>query len=60
MIDKIMANNDCLTQETLILREISSWEDNERETPKTLLNYRASLARLNLASNQLSDVTPGL
>ena len=31
MIDKIMANGDCLTQETLILRELSSWEDNERE-----------------------------
>jgi hypothetical protein len=31
MIDKIMANDDRLTQETLILREVSSWEDNERE-----------------------------
>ena len=29
MIDKIMANDDRLTQETLILREISSWEENE-------------------------------
>ena len=25
MIDKIMANDDRLTQETLILREVSSW-----------------------------------
>ena len=31
MIDKIIANNDCLTQETLIFREESIWEDNERE-----------------------------
>ena len=26
-----MANDDRLTQETLILREVSNWEDNERE-----------------------------
>ena len=52
MIDKIMANDDRLTQETLILREVSSWEDNERERLlKILLNYRASLSRLNLDSN---------
>ena len=31
MIDKIMANNDRLTQETLIFREVSIWENNERE-----------------------------
>ena len=31
MIGKIMANDDLLIQETLILREVSSWEDNERE-----------------------------
>ena len=31
IIDKIMANDVRLTQETLILREVSSWEDNERE-----------------------------
>ena len=31
MIDNIMANDDCLTQETLTLKEVSSWEDNERE-----------------------------
>ena len=31
MIDKIMAYDDRLTQETLILREVSNWEDNERE-----------------------------
>ena len=31
MIDKIMANDNHLTQETLILREVSSWEDNEQE-----------------------------
>ena len=31
MVDKIMANDDHLTQETLILREVSSWEDNEQE-----------------------------
>ena len=31
MIDKIMAYDDRLTQETLILKEVSSWEDNERE-----------------------------
>ena len=36
MIDKIMANDDRLTQETLILREVSSWEDNEQER---LLKY---------------------
>ena len=30
-IDKIMANNDRLTLETLNRREVSSWEDNERE-----------------------------
>ena len=29
MINMIMANDDRLTQETLILREVSSWEDNE-------------------------------
>ena len=29
MVDKIMANDDHLTQETLILREVSGWEDNE-------------------------------
>ena len=31
MIDMIMANDDRLTQETLILRGVSSWEDNKRE-----------------------------
>ena len=31
MIDKIMANDDRLTEDTLILREVSSWEGNERE-----------------------------
>ena len=36
MIDKIMANDDRLTQETLILRELSSWEENEQER---LLKY---------------------
>ena len=32
MIDMIMDNNDRLTQETLILREVSSWEDHELES----------------------------
>ena len=36
MIDKRMANYDRLTQETLILREVSSWEDNE---PGRLLRH---------------------
>ena len=31
MIGRVMANDDRLTQETLILREVGSWEDNERE-----------------------------
>ena len=31
MIDKLTAKDDRLTKETLILREVSSWEDNERE-----------------------------
>ena len=30
MINMIMANDD-LTQDTLTLREVSNWEDNERE-----------------------------
>ena len=31
MIGRVMANDDRLTHETLILREVGSWEDNERE-----------------------------
>ena len=31
MIGRVMANDDHLTQETLILRKVCSWEDNERE-----------------------------
>ena len=31
MIHKIMANDDRLTQETLILREVSSWDDNDEK-----------------------------
>ena len=46
MIGRVMANDDRRTQETLILREVGSWEDNERDkTLNTLLNYRASLSR---------------
>ena len=29
MIGRVIANDDRLTQETLILREVSGWEDNE-------------------------------